>query len=61
VDREVVLTAIKGGPVVVHMNDDSRYEIPSVEFATVSDIAVAVLVKDAGQMAASPALARMHV
>jgi hypothetical protein len=47
VDRETLLNAIKEGPVVVHMNDGSRYEIPSVEFATVSDIAAAVLVKDA--------------
>jgi hypothetical protein len=47
VDRETLLAAIREGPIVVHMNDGSRYEIASAEFATVSDIAAAVLVKDA--------------
>jgi hypothetical protein len=45
-DRETLQSAIKEGPVVVTMNDGSRYEIPGVEFATVSDIAAAVLVRD---------------
>jgi hypothetical protein len=45
-DRETLMTAIKEGPVVVRMNDGSRYEIPGLEFATVSDIAAAVLVSD---------------
>jgi hypothetical protein len=47
VDRETLADAIKEGPVVVHMNDGSRYEIPGPEFATVSDIAAAVLVRGA--------------
>lgn len=45
-DRETLLAAIREGPVVISMNDGSRYEIPSAEFATVSDIAAAVLVRD---------------
>ncbi len=45
-DRETLLNAIKEGPVVVKMNDGSRYEIPSIEFATVGDIAAYVLVRD---------------
>jgi hypothetical protein len=45
-DRETLQTAIKEGPVVVKMNDGSRYEIHGLEFATVSDIAAAVVVRD---------------
>ena len=45
-DRETLQTAIKEGPIVVRMNDGSRYEIHGPEFATVSDIAAAVLVRD---------------
>jgi len=45
-DRETLLNAIKEGPVVVKMIDGSQYEIPSIEFATVGDIAAYVLEKD---------------
>lgn len=46
-DRETLLEAIRKGPVIVHMNDGSKFEIPSMEFAVVGNIGAYVLVKDA--------------
>ncbi len=42
-DREELMTLIRKGPVRILMNDGESYEVPSVEFATVSDIAASVL------------------
>ncbi len=42
-DREELTAIIRQGPVRIRMNDGRAYEIPSSEFATVSDIAASVL------------------
>ena len=50
-DRETLTKALKSGPVQVTMNDGSKYVIPSLEFALVSDISAHVLYKaDDGKM-----------
>ena len=42
-DREELTALIAKGPVRIRMNDGHEYMIESSEFATVSDIAAAVL------------------
>ncbi len=42
-DREELTALIADGPVLIRMNDGREYTIESPEFATVSDIAAAVL------------------
>jgi hypothetical protein len=44
-DREALTELIKQGPVLVKMNNGDAYEIPSSEFALVSDLHVYVLVR----------------
>jgi len=44
-DREALVEAIKRGPVRVTMNDGSKYDIPSLEFCAVGNIAAYVLLK----------------
>lgn len=44
-DRQTLLEAVKRGPVRVTMNDGSKYEIPSLEFCAVGDIAAYVLLR----------------
>jgi hypothetical protein len=43
VDREELTALIKKGPIRIRMNDGRSYEVSGPEFATVSDIAAAVL------------------
>ena len=42
-EREELTALIAKGPVLIRMNDGSEFTIESSEFATVSDIAAAVL------------------
>ncbi len=42
-DREELTALIKKGPIRIRMNDGRAYEVSGPEFATVSDIAAAVL------------------
>lgn len=42
-DREELTRLIKQGPVRILMNDGNAYEVPSAEFALVSDIAAYTL------------------
>jgi hypothetical protein len=42
-DRQELTALIKEGPVRIRMNDGQFYDIAGPEFATVSDIAAAVL------------------
>ncbi len=44
-DRKELTALISRGPIRITMNDGQSYEIQSSEFATVSDIAAAVLVR----------------
>jgi len=44
-DREGLNTLIRQGPVRIRMNNGDTYDVPSIEFATVGDIAAAVLVR----------------
>jgi len=44
-DREELHEALNRGPVAVTMNDGSRYVIPSLEMAVVSDLSASVLYK----------------
>ena len=44
-DRVTLVEAIKRGPVRVTMNDGSQFEIPSLEFCAVGDIAAYVLLR----------------
>jgi len=48
--REELTELIRQGPVRVKMNNGDTFEIPSSEFATVSDISAAVLVRDDGRL-----------
>jgi hypothetical protein len=45
-DRQELTDWIRQGPVRVRMNNEDTFDIPSSEFATVSDISAAVLVRD---------------
>ena len=42
-DRDTFLTALRGGPILVRMNDGQTYRIPSIEHATCDQIAAYVL------------------
>ncbi len=42
-DREELTTAIKAGPIRIHMNDGKEYDIAAPEEALVTDIAAHVL------------------
>ncbi len=42
-DREELTKLIAEGPIRIRMNDGRSYEVAGPEFATVSDIAAAVL------------------
>ncbi len=44
-DREELNELIKQGPVRIKMNNGETYDVPSIEFAVVGDIAAAVLVR----------------
>lgn len=44
-DRKELLDLLREGPIRIRMNDGRAYEVPSIEFASVSDIAAAVLHK----------------
>ena len=44
-DREELTELIKQGPVRIRMNNGETYDVPSIEFAVVSDIAASVLVR----------------
>lgn len=49
-DRHELTELIRQGPVRVRMNNGDTYEIPSSEFAAVSDISAAVLVRNNGKL-----------
>lgn len=42
-DREELMALIRRGPIRVTMNTGETYDIPNMEFATVSDISASVL------------------
>ncbi len=44
-DREELNQLIKEGPVLIKMNNGDTFEIPSPEFAVVSDLHVHLLVR----------------
>jgi hypothetical protein len=41
---------IRRGPVRIRMNNGDTYDVPSPEFALISDYSVAVLTRDNGRM-----------
>ena len=45
-DREELTELIRQGPVRIKMNNGDSFDVESSEFASVSDIAAAVLVRD---------------
>ena len=44
-DRDELMNLIRRGPIRITMNDGSTYDVPSREFATVSDISASILYK----------------
>ncbi|MGL4514136.1 MAG: hypothetical protein ACRCT8_13680 [Lacipirellulaceae bacterium] len=44
-DRDSILELIRLGPVRIKMNNGDTFDVPSIEFATVSDLTAAVLVR----------------
>jgi hypothetical protein len=44
-DREELTKLLLSGPIRITMNDGSTYDVPSREFATVSDISASILYK----------------
>ena len=45
-DRKTLVEGLRNGPLRVTMNDGAKFEIPSLEFCAVSDIAAYVLLRD---------------
>ena len=41
---------IRRGPVRIRMNNGDTYDVPSPEFALISDYSVAILTRDNGRM-----------